>query len=123
MGLAMQLMASFDHRSPHRLVVTVVGATTLMASASAVARGVYAPVVLADLEAGAAGVGADGVGGLVHAGGDQDHAAERALAAGHRGHALVVDAVLEVDDHAVWAWPGRRARAPSPTPCRRTSPR
>ena len=39
----MQLMASLDHRSPHRFVVTVVGATTLMASASALARGVSRP--------------------------------------------------------------------------------
>jgi hypothetical protein len=82
-------------------LVTVVGATTLSASASARARGGVAAVVLADLEAGAAGVGAGRVAGLVHAGGDEDHAAQRALAAGHRRHALVVDPVLEVDDNAV----------------------
>ena len=50
-----------------------------------------------------AGVRAHGVAGLVHAGRDEDHAAQRALAAGHGGDALVVDAVLEIHDDAVGA--------------------
>src|SRR5205823_4388406 len=39
--------------------------------------------------------------GLSGLGADRDHAAERALAPGDRGNALVVDPVLEVDHHAV----------------------
>ncbi len=42
-GLAMQLIASFDHRSPHRLVVTLVPATSFITFASAWARGVSRP--------------------------------------------------------------------------------
>ena len=95
-------MASFDHRSPHRFFVTVVGATSLRMRASSRARRVAA-VVLADLEAGGARVGADGVTRLVHAGADEDHAAERILGARHRRHPLVVDTVLEIDDDAVRA--------------------
>ena len=64
------------------------------------ARGVLA-VQLTDLEADAAIVGAHGVPGLVHPGADGDDAAERALLARYRGHAVVVDAVLEVHHHAV----------------------
>ena len=58
-------------------------------------------VVLADLEGGVAAIGADGVGRLVHAGADEDDAAEGALAPRHRGHAMIVDAVLEIHHHAV----------------------
>jgi hypothetical protein len=58
-------------------------------------------VVLADLEGGLAGVGADGVAGLVHARADQDHAPERPLAPRHRGHAVVIDPVLKIHHEAV----------------------
>ena len=57
--------------------------------------------MLADLEADLAGVGAHRVARLVHAGADRDDAAERALLARDGRHALVVDAVLEIDHHAV----------------------
>ena len=50
-----------------------------------------------------------------------DHAAERALAPGHRRHALVVDAVLEIDHDAVGPGQVGERRARSPTRCRRTS--
>ena len=40
MGLTMQLTASFDQRSPHRLVMTFVGATSFMMRAISRARGV-----------------------------------------------------------------------------------
>src|SRR5205814_4089921 len=60
-----------------------------------------ATVELADVEAQLPGVGPDCVATLVHAGADRNDAAERALASHQRGHALVVDAVLEVDDDAV----------------------
>src|ERR687896_488087 len=72
-GFAMQLMASFDHRSPNRFVVSLVAA-----------------VVLADLEADLCRVGAHGVTRLVHARADRDHAAQRPVLAGDRRHALVV---------------------------------
>ena len=42
-GLAMQLTASLDQRSPHRLVVTLVPATSFITLASAWARGVSFP--------------------------------------------------------------------------------
>ena len=72
----------------------------MISASSRGARGIRA-VVLADLEADRARVGAHRVAGLVHAGADGDDAAERALAAGQRRHALVVDPVLEVHDDAV----------------------
>src|SRR5262245_25588621 len=47
--------------------------------------------------------------GLVHPGADGDDTAERPMAPGERRHALVVDAVLEVDDHTgVW---GKKSNA------------
>jgi hypothetical protein len=39
----MQLTASFDQRSPNRLLVTLLGATSFMISASARARGESTP--------------------------------------------------------------------------------
>ena len=72
----MQLIASFDQRSPQRLVVTLVSATALMIVASSRARGVSAPVVLADLEPDRRGVRAHRVARLVHARADRDDAAE-----------------------------------------------
>ena len=60
-----------------------------------------AAVELANLEPDGAAVGAHRVAWFVQARADRDHAAERALAAGQRRHTLVVDAVLEIDDHAV----------------------
>jgi hypothetical protein len=64
------------------------------------ARG-HLPVVLPDLESDLPVVGANSVARLVHAGADRDDGSEAPLAAGHGGHALVVDAVLEIDDDAV----------------------
>ena len=72
-----------------------------MTSTSSWPRWCLCVVELADLEAAADWVGPHGVAGLVHAGADGDDAAEGALAAGDGGDALVVDAVLEVDDDAV----------------------
>ena len=67
----MQLTASFDQRSPQRLVVTLRGGHVAHDLGQRLrARRVLA-VVLADLEADAAGVGAHGVARLVHAGADQ----------------------------------------------------
>src|ERR1041384_2528547 len=59
-----------------------------------------AAVVLADLEPHAAGIGPHGVTGLVHAGTDQDHAAQRVVLPRYARHALVVDPVLEIDHDA-----------------------
>ena len=98
---AMQFTESFDHRSPQRFVVTFVGATSHMIFARRSARSVTLPSCSPILKPIVPVVGADGVARLVHAGADGDDGSEAPLASGHRGHALVVDAVLEIDDDAV----------------------
>src|SRR5206468_5090526 len=60
-----------------------------------------AAVKLADVEADHSRVGTDRVTVPVYPGADRDVAAERALAADDRGHPLVVDPILEIDDDAV----------------------
>jgi len=62
----MQLTDSLDQRSPQRLVVTLLGATSHMIFDQALGALGHLAVVLAYLEPDAAPVGADGVAGLVH---------------------------------------------------------
>ena len=57
--------------------------------------------MLTDLEADGGPVSPDGVARLVHDGADRDHAAQTPLASGQRGHAFIVDAVLEIHEDPV----------------------
>ncbi len=99
--LAMQLTESFDQRSPQRLVVTLVGATSHMILASRSARSVTVPSCSPILKpiwprsVRMAWPGSYMPAPMVMT------AAQAPLAPGRGGHPLVVDAVLEVDDDAV----------------------
>ena len=98
----MQLTASFDQRSPNRLVVRLGLGDVVHDLDQLVGAGRVRAVKLADLEADLAvrSVRMAWPGSYMPAPIVMTQPRVR-CATGHRRHALVVDAVLEVDDHAV----------------------
>ena len=119
----MQFTESFDQRSPQRLVVTLVGATSHMILASRSARSVTLPSCSPILKPiWLRSVRMAWPGSYMPAPMVMTQPSHRSRP-GHRGHPLVVDAVLEVDDDAVGLLQVRQRRGPPPTPCRRTSRR
>ncbi len=93
-----QLIASFDHRAPARLAVTLVGADRFEEAPELLQPPVRRAVEAAEDEA--AGRGPVVHAGLHHRRAPRDDRAEGALRAGDGGDALLAEAVLEADHRA-----------------------